>query len=70
MKKILIIFLAGLMVSLFMLGCGKKEEPKPEPATEEAVETMAEDTTMIQDTTAVMDTTTMMEESEAQPGDK
>ena len=69
MKKVLIILLTGLMVSLFLLGCGKKEEPKTEPATEEAVETMAEDTTMMQDTTAVMDTT-MMEEKEAVPGGK
>ncbi|PKK84683.1 MAG: hypothetical protein CVT49_02345 [candidate division Zixibacteria bacterium HGW-Zixibacteria-1] len=66
MKKILIILLMGLMVSLFLLGCGKKEEPKTEPATEKAVETMAEDTTMMLDTTAVMDTT-MMEETKSEP---
>ena len=64
MKKLMVILLAGLMVSLFLFGCGKEEQPKTEPAMEEAVETMAEDTTMMQDTTAVMDTT-MMEEAEA-----
>jgi len=61
MKKLMVILLAGLMVSLFLLGCGKEEKPKTEPAMEEAVETMAEDTTVMEDTTAVMDTTVVEE---------
>jgi len=67
MKKILVILLAGLMVSLFLLGCGKEEKPKTEPAVEEAVETMTEDTTMMEDTTAVMDTT-VVEEAATEAG--
>jgi len=69
MKKILAILLAGLMLSLFVFGCGKEEAPKTEPAVEEPVETMAEDTTTMQDTTAAMDTT-MMEEVKAEPAGK
>jgi len=67
MKKILAILLAGLMLSLFVFGCGKEEAPKTEPAVEEPVETMVEDTTMMQDTTAAMDTT-MMEKTDSEPG--
>ena len=66
MRKVLIVLMAGLMVSLFVFGCGKEEAPKTEPAVEEPVEAMAEDTTMMEDTTAAMDTT-VTEEVETEP---
>lgn len=65
MKKVLVILLAGLLVLTFMVGCGKKEEPQPEPAVEEAAPA-PEDTTMMEDTTGVMDTTMHMMDTAGQ----
>jgi len=59
MKKLLVIFMAVLLVAAFLYGCGKQEEaePEPEPPMDEPVETAPPDTSAMMDTMEVMDTT-------------
>ncbi|MBN2226355.1 MAG: hypothetical protein JW763_03225 [candidate division Zixibacteria bacterium] len=66
MKKLLTFGLVGLMLLVFVIGCGQKEEPKTE--TPEEAPTMV-DTTQVMDTTAVTpDTTEVMDEMEEVEG--
>lgn len=61
MKKFVVILMSMLIITLFLSGCGKEEEPRTEPAVEEPAEAVAEDTTMVEDTLEVIDTTAVEE---------
>lgn len=63
----MVIIMAGLLLVVFMTSCGKKEEPKTEPAVQEPTEVMT-DTTEIMDTTQVMDSTMMEKPAGATEG--
>jgi len=58
MKKFFAILLSALLVMLFLIGCGQKEEPKSEPVIEEPAETITEDSSAVMDTSVVEEDTT------------
>ncbi len=66
MKKLLTLGLVGLLMLVFVIGCGQKEEPKTE-TTDEAPAMV--DTTEVMDSTAVTpDTTEVMDAAEEVEG--